>query len=98
MTVVVRMCARMRIYLYIYIVIQRQTVSLYQNSSVWRDPSSWDRNPGDFKSVGYLNPELSLISTKGLFFRYIFMCTLSATGVLNSLEELCFYAYSEQFF
>ena len=34
----------------LYIVIQRQTVSLYQNSSVWLDTvdgRSWDRNWAD---------------------------------------------------
>ena len=35
-------------YIYIYIVINRQTVSLYRNSSVWLDASSWDRNPPNF--------------------------------------------------
>ena len=29
---------RVFIYIYIYIVIHRQTVSFYQNSSVWLDP------------------------------------------------------------
>ena len=36
---------------YIYIVIYRQTVSIYHNSSVWLDTwdaLSWDRNTGDF--------------------------------------------------
>ena len=35
----------------IYIVIQRQTISLYHNSSVWpdtQDVSSWDQNPPNF--------------------------------------------------
>ena len=34
-----------------YIVINRQTVSLYHNSSVWldtQDASSWDQNPPNF--------------------------------------------------
>ena len=38
-------------YIYIYSVIHRQTVSFYQNSSVWldtQDPRSWDRNPSNF--------------------------------------------------
>ena len=37
--------------IYIYIVIQRQTVSLYHNSSVWldtQDASSWNRNLANF--------------------------------------------------
>ena len=39
------------IYIYIYIFIHRQTVSFYQNSSVWLDTydtQSWDRNPSNF--------------------------------------------------
>ena len=35
----------------VYIVIHRQTVSLYHNSSVWLDTldaSSWDQNPPNF--------------------------------------------------
>ena len=42
------------IYIYIYIVIHRHTVSLYHNSSVWRDrkdTESWDRNPPKFTSA-----------------------------------------------
>ena len=45
-----------------YIVIHRQTVSIYHNSPVLlgvQDASSWDQNPADFTSVGYLTPELS---------------------------------------
>ena len=40
-----------QIYIYIYRVIHRQTVSFYQNSSVWldtQDARSWDRNPSNF--------------------------------------------------
>ena len=39
------------LYIYIYIVIHRLTVSLYQNSSVWldtQDASSRGRNPLNF--------------------------------------------------
>ena len=39
------------IYIHTYIVIHRQTVSLYHNSSEWidtQDASSWDRNPPNF--------------------------------------------------
>ena len=39
------------IYIYIYIVIYRQTALLYYNSSVWLDMYdawSWDRNPPNF--------------------------------------------------
>ena len=41
----------MHTYIYIYIVIYRQTVSFYQNSSVWldtQDARSRDRNPSNF--------------------------------------------------
>ena len=40
------------IYIYIYIVIHRQTVSFYQNSSVWldtQDARSRDRNPSTLR-------------------------------------------------
>ena len=40
------LCNDMYIYIYIYIVIHRQTVSFYQNSSVWLDTQ--DRNPSNF--------------------------------------------------
>ena len=39
-------------HIYIYIVIHRQTVSFYQNSSVWldtQDARSRDRNPSNFR-------------------------------------------------
>ena len=42
---------------YTYIVMHRQTLSLYHNSNVWletRDASSWDRNPADFTPIRYL--------------------------------------------
>ena len=35
----------------LYIVIHRQAVLLYHNSSVWLDASSWDRNPANFTSA-----------------------------------------------
>ena len=49
-------------YIYIYIVLLRQTVSLYHSPSVWletRFTSSWDRNPTDFTPVGYLTANLT---------------------------------------
>ena len=49
----------------------------------------------DFTLVGYLTPKLSSLSTiaKG-FYVYIYIhIRLSATGVLNSLQESCIYAY-----
>ena len=44
---------RHHIYIYIYIVIHRQTVSFYQNSSVWldrQDSRNWDRNLAEWNS------------------------------------------------
>ena len=78
--------------IYIYIVIHKQIVSLYQNSSVWldtRDDSSWDRNPADFYviRISYPKPIVILSLSKGTFYVYIFTYTLSASGVLNSWEE-----------
>ena len=50
-------CVCIYIYIYIYIYISSiDTVSLYQNASVWldvRDTSSWNRNPADLSSVGH---------------------------------------------
>ena len=64
-------------YIYIYIVIYRQSVSLYHNSSVWLDPrnaSSWDRNPVDFTSVRYLKQKaLVLLNVNEAVFTYIFL-------------------------
>ena len=53
------------IYKYIYIVIQRLTVLLYHNSSMWldkRDVSNGYQNQADLTSVGYLTQELSSFS------------------------------------
>ena len=79
------------IYIYIYIVIHRQTVSFYQNSSVWldtQDARSWDRNPSNF-TLYCISDHLSTKRTKQqqqpLF---TFFYTLSATRALNSFEEL----------
>ena len=81
------------IYIYIYIVIHRLTVSFYQNSSLWLDTR--DRNPSNFtldcvsdhSSTKRTNVYLFL-ETAAAAFVYIFY-TLSATRVLNSFEELC---------
>ena len=90
---------------YIYIVIHRQTVSFYQNSSVWLDTQnarSRDRNPSNFT----LDNDSDHSSTKrtslakgilGYFYfwkqqqqpLFYIFYTLSATRVLNSFEELC---------
>ena len=59
------------IYMYIYIVIHWQTVSFYQNSSVWLDrvySRSWERNLADCKA----NP------------RVLYEETNVSKGILNS--------------
>ena len=92
------------IYIYIYIVIHRQTVSFYKNSSVWLDTQearSRDQNSSNFTldCVSDLSATKQTTLAKGILryfilataaaaFVYIFY-TLSATRVLNSLEELC---------
>ena len=89
----------------IYIVIHRQTVSFYQNSSVWldtQDARSRDRNPSNFPldCVSDHSSTKRTTLAKGIL-RYILFLetaaaafvyifyTLSATRVLNSFEELC---------
>ena len=61
----------------IYIVIHRQTISLYHNSSIWvdtRDTSSWNRNPAGFTSHGNLTPKYRPIQRKWRnFFWYTFI-------------------------
>ena len=64
------------IYIYIYIVIYRQTVSLYHNSSVWldtQDTSSWEWNPPNFISL--LSPQATYVSS-GIITHYVlaFIC------------------------
>ena len=83
------------IYIYIYIVIHRHTVSLYHNSSVWldkRDASSWDWNPADFTSVGYLAAELLLISAKVKEFLPIYIYILWHGIKYLSQDGSLFYA------
>ena len=93
------------IYIYIYIVIHRQTVSFYQNSSVWldtQDALSRDRNPSNFTldKVSDLSATKQTTLAKETFKVFILVAaaaavfvyvsyTLSATRVLNSFEELC---------
>ena len=60
------------IYIYIYIVIRRQTVSFYQNSSVWldtQDARRRDRNPLNFMldSVSDRSANKSITLAKGIF-------------------------------
>ena len=62
----------------VYIVIHRQIALLYHNSSVWLDtgdPSSWDPNPADSMSIGYLTPELSI--SEGILLVHIHMYGIS---------------------
>ena len=94
----------MYIYIYIYIVIHRQTVSFYQNTSVWldtQDARSRDRNTSNFMLDCVSDHSATKRTTlaKGILKYFIFrnsssVClhffnTLSATRVLNSFEELC---------
>ena len=81
-------------YLYIYIVIHRQNVSLYHNSSVWLDTRgarSRDRNPTDF----YANRKFYCTATKqfsvrkGILTHMYHFCFVYGYQELNSLEELC---------
>ena len=92
---------------YIYIVIHRQTVSFYQNSSVWldtQDALSRDPNPSNFKldlisdrsatkrtTLAKRIFKVFTLATAAAAFVYIFY-TLSTTRVLNSFEELVPYA------
>ena len=78
------------IYIYIYIVIHILIVSLYRNSSVRLDTSSWDRNAADFVSVGDLTPEPSPFSVwvKELLRITFYMYVIIILRVLNSWEEL----------
>ena len=93
------------IYIYIYIVIHRQTVSFYQNASMWldtQDARSRDRNPSNFTLDCVTDHSATKWTTleKGNFKVFLFLetaaaafvyifYTLSATRLLNSFEELC---------
>ena len=92
------------IYIYIYIVIHRQTVSFYQNSSVWldtQDAQSLDRNQSKFTvrlSLRPLSQQAYHVWLRGLLrylcinsssLLFLHFYTLSATRVLNYFEELC---------
>ena len=82
--------------IYIYIVIHRQTVSFYQNSSVWldtQDAQSRDRNLSNFTlsfRPRWLREFLRYLfrnSSSSCLFTFFY--TLSAIRVLNSFKELC---------
>ena len=92
------------IYIYIYIVIHRQTLSFYQNSSVWWDTlDAWSRVrvPSNFTlhlvSDHSANKRTTLakgilrycVATESVASVCLHFYTLSATRVLNSFEELC---------
>ena len=67
-------CIYIYIYIYIYIVIHRQTVSFYQNSSVWLDPQdarSRDRNLSNF-TIDYIFGNLSNIYIYIYIYIYMF--------------------------
>ena len=78
------MCVCVCVYIYIYIVIHSQTVSLYHNTSMWLDTwdaSNWDRNPADFRTVGYLTALLSANESGGILlhtyhFSFLYVCML----------------------
>ena len=77
----------------LYIVIHRQTVLLYHNSSVWLDmqyASSWDQNPSNFM-LDMVSSCLAILVTYSTYV-LAFIClnfVLLDTRVLNSLEEIC---------
>ena len=87
------------VYIYIYIIIHRQTFSLYHNTSVQldiRDSWSWDWNPANFysnrKFFGTATRKFSI--SKGIFNAYValffvFIYTLNGYRELNSFEEIC---------
>ena len=86
------------IYLSIYIVIHRQTVLLYYNSSMWLDTQSalsWDWNPSDFTKSDILLHIHQQTQHKWrdftymYYFSFVYIYTLNGYQVLNSLEELC---------
>ena len=63
--------------IYIYIIINIETVSLYHNCSVWldmRDAPSWDRNPLNFISGCRLNVSLG-------FSAYVITCRLPKCSI-----------------
>ena len=78
--------------IYIYVYIKASTDYFVEShSSVWlptRDTSIWDRNRADFTSVRHLTSQ-----GKRRNFFGIYSHTLSATGMVNSWEELCINGY-----
>ena len=86
------LCTYIYIYIYIYCHLHTDCFVLSQLWLDTRDTSRWNRNLADFTPVGYLTAEPSTASAKE-FYAYVlfFICLhmrLTATGVLNSLEEV----------
>ena len=86
-------------FIYIYIVIHRQTVSFYQNSSVWldtQDARSRDRKPIQLYvrlslrplAQRWLREFLKYLCSNSRNFRLLTFLYLSATRVLSYFEEL----------
>ena len=84
------------IYIYIYIVIHRQTVSFYQKSSVWldtQDARSRDRNPSNFTldcdsdhSCCFLNVNLYMeVSFLNLWFHSLHVFSIFLNTLLKFL-------------
>ena len=84
--------------IYIYIVIHRQTILLYHNSSVWldtQDASSWDWNLPNFTLDLITNCSAisAIYVSSGIITHFVltFIClqfVLSDTRVLNLFKEL----------
>ena len=89
------------IYKYIYIVIHRQTVSFYQNSSVWldtQDARSQDRNPSNFTldCVSDHSATKRTMLAKGILRYFYFLATAAAAFVYIYLYPIGY--QSAQFF
>ena len=89
-------CVMICTYIYIYIVIHRQTVSFYQNSSVWLDTQ--DRNPSNF-TLDCVSDHSSTKRTtlaKGILRYFYFLETAAAAFVYIFLYPIGY--QSAQFF
>ena len=89
------------LYLLLYIfVIHRQTVLLYQNSSVWLDTldsQSWDQNPADsnanprfYHSATRKPAQAKEFETLMYHICFVYIYPLNGYRELNSFEEPCF--------
>ena len=81
------------IYIYVYIVNHRQTVSLYNNSSVWLDTRDGSNQPNfNVRSITYLpsaDPKQAREFNVYVLTSVCLHFTLSDTEVFNFLEEIC---------